>query len=220
LGEDAQLRRRLSLGGEDYDKIGVEEILASTESLPVTILRYPAIYGPGDRQYRFHYFAKRMSDGRGTILLRETESHWRWTHAYAEDAAFATYVAVTKDPPSRIYNVGEALVPTVNERVEQIALVMGWQGRILVVSDDAMPESLLPESRLRNLPNFQRPPDYRQQYALDSGLIRRELGYHEVVSFEEGLRRTISWQLEQAVPIDPQLVDYSREDELIAALGG
>src|SRR5690349_2318913 len=48
LTEDAPLREKLSVHGEDYEKRWVEEVVMSTPELPGTILRYPMIYGKND----------------------------------------------------------------------------------------------------------------------------------------------------------------------------
>ncbi|MBN1142239.1 MAG: dTDP-glucose 4,6-dehydratase [Deltaproteobacteria bacterium] len=39
-------------------------------------------------------------------------------------------------------------------------------------------------------------PGHDRRYAIDAGKIRRELGWQPDTSFEEGLRRTVSWYLE------------------------
>ena len=51
LREDAPLRAELSIHGEEYEKRWVEDRGARRcARLPGTVLRYPAIYGPGDRR--------------------------------------------------------------------------------------------------------------------------------------------------------------------------
>ena len=37
---------------EDYDKIPVEQFAQAQPELPATVLRLPAVYGPGDDQHR------------------------------------------------------------------------------------------------------------------------------------------------------------------------
>jgi nucleoside-diphosphate-sugar epimerase len=46
-----------------------------------TVLRLPAVYGPGDPYRRFHPYIKRMLDLRPVILLDSTQYEWRWTTA-------------------------------------------------------------------------------------------------------------------------------------------
>jgi dTDP-D-glucose 4,6-dehydratase len=61
--------------------------------------------------------------------------------------------------------------------------------------------------------------DARQQYAMSSARIRRELGYREVVEHDESLRRTLAW--ERAHPpetVEPDRFDYTAEDAVLAGL--
>jgi len=61
--------------------------------------------------------------------------------------------------------------------------------------------------------------DLSQQYDVDSSRIRNELGYAEVLRFDEALRRTIEW--ERANPpekIDANDFNYDAEDAVISKL--
>lgn len=83
--------------------------------------------------------------------------HWRWTHVHVDNAA-AAIVAAALAPAAagRVYNVGEETTPTMGERLA----------------------ALPPASRPPATP----PPfDYAQSLALDTGRIRRELGFADVV---------------------------------------
>ena len=220
LTEESPLRQKLGLGGELYDKIGVEAAAREAPELPATIIRYPAVYGPGDQQHRFYYHIKRMADQRPAILLRESEAAFHWPHVYAENAAHAVVLAATRAlATGRMYNVAEAEIPNWHERLQQLARVMGWQGRVVVVPDDTLPEELVPESFLRSVANFQRMPDYQQDYLMDSSRIRAELGYCEILSVDEGLRKTIAW-ISDSPPstTPPHRFDYEAEDRLLESL--
>lgn len=96
-----------------------------------------------------------------------SQPEWRWTHGYVENVAAAAVLASRHPAASnRIYNVGEEATPTVAER-------------------------------LRGLPPDQKPGgsiadyDFTQHLVYDTAPIRRELGYREIVSYSEGLRRTL-----------------------------
>ena len=70
LTEDAPLRTQLhpyraeASGPDDlryrYDKIEAERTATEASPVPVTILRLPMIYGPGDPQHRVHGYLERM----------------------------------------------------------------------------------------------------------------------------------------------------------------
>ena len=80
----------------------------SEPELPGTILRFPMVYGPCDRQHRTFEYLKRMDDGRPVILLDEGQAEWRWTKGYVENLALAVVLAVTDERAAgRIYHVGE-----------------------------------------------------------------------------------------------------------------
>ncbi len=104
LTEDAPLREKLdpyrhaAQGPADplyeYEKILVERAVQGNPKLPGTVLRLPAVYGPGDPLHRTFAYLKRMDDGRQTILLQEGEAQWRFCRACVEDVALAIALAV------------------------------------------------------------------------------------------------------------------------------
>lgn len=192
----------------DYDKILVERIVMSDPNLPGTVLRLPAVYGPGDFQHRLFSYIKRMDDHRPAILLDEAEAEWRWTHGYVENVAEAIALAVTNEQAAgRIYNVGEPYTLTMAEWVRKIGQTIGWEGRIVFA-----PQGRLPEPIRWGI-------NADQDIVVDSTRIRQELGYQEHISPEEALKQTIAW--ERANPpqkIDPKQFDYETEDSILAEL--
>ncbi len=218
LTEEAPLRTRLypywkrSERPHDppnhYEKILAELIYMSEPELPGTILRFPMVYGPRDRQHRTYEYLKRMDDGRPAILLEERQANWRWTKGYVENLALAVVLAVTDERAAgRIYNVGEQETLTWAEWVRAIGRAAGWDGEVVVVPRDRLPEHLVPDENTD------------QDLVVDTTRIREELGYREDVSREEALRRTIAW--ERAYPpgeIGPDRFDYVAEDEILAEL--
>ena len=211
LTEDSPLREKLypyeREGVEDYEKILVERAVMGDQDLSGTVLRLPAVYGPGDYQHRLFEYLKRMDDGRSAILIGEGMASWRWTHGYVEDVALAIALAVTDERAAgRVYNVGEEDPPSWAEWVRGIGRAAGWGGEVAVVPDDRLPEHL--DWGL----------DTEQCWVADTTRIRRELGYREEIPRGEALRRTVEW--ERACPpenVDPGSFDYAAED---AALSG
>ena len=208
LTEDSPLREGLSHAGLDYNKTAVERAIMSDAGLTATILRLPAVHGPGDYQHRLFEYLKRMDDGRPAILLDESFAGWRWARGYVEDVAHAIALAATDDRAAgRVYNVAYEEALTEAEWVRRIARVVGWEGEVIALPGERLPENLRRDAF-----------DFTQQYAVDSGRIRAELGYTEVVPFEEALRRTIEW--ERANPPEKVGVDNFNYDAEDAALGG
>lgn len=222
LTEDSPLREKLSSAGLDYNKTAIERAVLDDPHLPATILRLPATHGPGDDKHRLFPYIKRMDDGRPAILLDEAYAGWRWARGYVEDVAHAIALAVTDERAAgRIYNVAYQETLSEAEWVKAIARVNGSEGSDRPLTPDtqhptsevvALPSAQLPESLRRDM--F----DFSQQYEVDSTRIRRELGYSEIVPFDEALRRTIAW--ERANPpeqILPENFDYAAEDAALAA---
>jgi nucleoside-diphosphate-sugar epimerase len=103
-----------------------------------------------------------------TVYGFRHQPQWRWTHGYVENVAAAIVLAAGHPAASgRIYNVGEASTPTVGERLA------------------CLPPSNIPADESTQF-------DMTQDIAYDTSNIRAELGYAEHVSYEEGLRRTLS----------------------------
>jgi nucleoside-diphosphate-sugar epimerase len=189
----------------NYDKIPVERVVMSDADLPGTVLRLPATYGIGDKQHRLFEYLKRMQDGRSFIMLEEKEAKWRWTHGYVENVADAIVLAITNErAANRIYNVGETNAPTRSEWVRNIGRIVGWNGEILAVPKDKLPEHL------------RSPTGYEHDLEVNTNRIRRELGFEERVSLNEALSKTVAW--ESANPpdeIDAKQFDYAAEDAVI-----
>jgi len=195
LADDAPLRESrypyrnkqgLGIDTAAYDKILVEQTLMAQRELPITILRYPAVWGPGDPQHRFRAWLRRMRTDT-EIPIQEDFAAWRWTHGYVQDVAVAPILAVLTDSAAnRIYNVGEAPTPTMGERIAEMLHAAGWRGRLI-----AAPAAELPESE-------RMPYDFAHHLVIDTSRIRAELGYAEIAPREQALAATIEWELGEA----------------------
>jgi nucleoside-diphosphate-sugar epimerase len=209
LTEESPVRRKAAPDRAparvDFDNVEVEEEVLCDVGFPVTSLRLPATYGPGDAQHRLYEYVRRMDDTRPAILIDERFADWRWARGYVEDVAAAIALAAADERASgRVYNVAQLEAYSETQWARIVADAHGWQGEIL-----ALPPAILPESLHSDL-------DERQEYVVSSGLIRGELGYEERVSLTEGLRRTIEW--ERANPPEGVELDYAAEDEALARL--
>jgi nucleoside-diphosphate-sugar epimerase len=206
IDENGPLRERPSIHGELHDKRWVEQVVLSEPALPATVLRYPAIYGPGS--YRRQEWIKRMLDHRPAILIGAGEARFRFTHSFAQDIGWATALAATQDRAAgRVYNVGERDTPTERQRLEDFARVAGYRGRIV-----EMPDEQLPSGDGLPFPN--------QDWLLDTRRIRGELGFSEISDYEKGIRATIEWQQSHPNPkLDPVSLKYSAEDAVLDRMG-
>ena len=92
---------------------------------------------------------------------------------FVEDYCRAIALTLEKGKTGEIYNVS-AGTPQPNLRI--VKTILQHLGK---------PETLMQYVKDR--------PGHDRRYALDSSKIRRELGWQPLVSFEDGLRRTIDW---------------------------
>jgi nucleoside-diphosphate-sugar epimerase len=188
----------------DYDKIPVEQVAMEAAGLPGTVLRLPAVYGPGDHRAFDHL--KRMDDGRCAILLEEDHARWRWTRGYVDNVAAAIALAVVDDRATgRIYNVGEPDAWTEAEWVRTISQAAGWPGEVVVLPRESMPEHL------------KMPYNFNHHLHGDTSRIRRELGYAEHISRDEAMKRTVEWERACAPQqVDANRFNYAAEDAALA----
>ena len=217
LPEGAPLRRvlypyrGLSSGPEDwryhYEKILAERAVLSDPELEGTVLRLPAVYGPGDPARRLLPYVKRMLDGRPAILLGERQARWRWSHGYVENVAAAIALAATHEAAAgRVYNVGEDEVPTLAERIRRLGQVAAWEGRLVILPEGRLPAHLR-EGSYR----------YEQDLVTETARLRTDLQHEDPVPLEEALRRTIEWErANPPVEPDPARFDYQAEDAALA----
>lgn len=151
---------------------------------------------------------KRMFDRRPAILLDEGTARSRVSHGYAEDVAFGVVLAVTDERAAgRIYNVAEKETLPRAEWLRTIGRVAEWDGEVVTVVKEQLPAHLRHDM------------DTDQHWVVDTSRIRDELGYEEVVPFEEGLRRTIEWERRHPPEkIDPRAFDYAAEHAALERL--
>ncbi len=192
---------------DDYDKIMVERVVMDDPSTPGTVLRLPMVHGAGDNQHRLFPYLKRIDDGRSAILLSEGMAAWHAPRGYVENVADAIALAVTDDRAAgQTYNVGDPDTLPEAEWVRAIRRETGWGGEVVVVPAERLPESMRDGINVA------------QRLAGDTSRIRKELGFVERISRDEGLRRTIEWErANPPSPINPAMFDYAAEDEVLAA---
>ncbi|MDX9690186.1 MAG: dTDP-glucose 4,6-dehydratase [Proteobacteria bacterium] len=103
---------------------------------------------------------------------------------YVDDHAKALYTILTQGQTGEKYNIGGA------QEHRNIDLVTS----ICDILDEMLPESLYRPHR--NLITFVTDrPGHDERYAMDFSKLTRELGWKPETSFDEGLRSTIAWYL-------------------------
>ena len=217
LNEDASLRKKIYPYRDNvkednklynYDKILVERIYMNEPELPCTVLRLPMVYGPGDYQHRLFPYLKRMDDNRPAILLEQGMAKWSSSRGYVEDIANAVVIAIENEKAANcIYNVSEEISQSEAEWIKAIAKAAGWDGKIVVVPKEQAPEFMKPGI------------DTAQHLVVDTTKIRDEIGYKELISQDEALKRTVEWERSHPPEkIDAAMFDYKAEDKFLENL--
>lgn len=155
-----------------------------TYGLPTIVTNCSNNYGP------YHFPEKLVPlmilnalEGKPLPVYGRGENVRDWL--YVDDHAEALLLAVEKGVPGENYNVGGR-----SER-RNIDVVYG----ICDLVDDLAPNHL-GGSRRRLVTFVQDRPGHDQRYAIDASKIERELGWTPAHSFDQGLRKTVAWYLE------------------------
>ena len=218
LTEDSPLRDRLypyremAKGPDElyyhYEKILMERALRAEPELPGTVIRLPMVYGSGDYQHRLAEYLRRMDAGRPAIVLAASLAGWHGLRGYVEDIGRAIALCVTEPAAAdRIYHVADADSLTEADWVRRIGRAAGWQGEVVIVPDERLPEALRPGM------------DCAQDWSIDSGRIRAELGYTEPTPPDEAMARSVAWERANPAPVPADAADRdAAEDQVLASL--
>jgi dTDP-glucose 4,6-dehydratase len=146
-----------------------------TFGLPVLVTRCSNNYGP----YQFPeklipFFVTLLREGKPVPVYGDGMNVRDWIHV--EDHSRAVDAVLRRGRPGEIYNVGGG-----NERtnIEITKLLIAAMGK--------------DETSLKFVPDR---PGHDRRYAIDDAKIRAELGIVPQIPFEEGLRATVRWYID------------------------
>ena len=181
-----------------------ETVLARTSDFPWTVVRPPAIFGPGDHTLRIAAYIQRVADG-GPLLVPQESYERQAGLAWVKDIGFACALAcdLRKDTTRKAYNAAFEGV-SLRNLIEGIAKATGVPARI-----HQMPFAELPADASPYGPD----PHRSAGYVLDRA--RTELGF-EPSSLEDALAETLAWY-RVAHPSHPGYANRAKE---LALAGG
>ena len=162
---------------------------ANTYGVPAVVLRCTNNYGP----YQFPeklipLMIANARDDKPLPVYGDGLQERDWL--FVEDFCRAIALALEKAKVGSIYNVS-AGHPQPN--LKTVRTILSYLGK---------PDSLIQFVKDR--------PGHDRRYALDSSKIQRELGWRPMVAFEEGIRRTIGWYVENT-----SWLDHARSGEYL-----
>jgi len=164
---------------DDYDKIPLEAALMSRPSLGGVVVRLPMVFGPGDRQRRFHWLLGPMLAGEPRVSVDPGWARWRTTYGYVEDIGHALAAAATHPAAAgRVFNVGRRDVGDHRDWIDRFAAALDWEGEVTEARAG-------PKSPLAAL-------DLSYPLIVDSSAFREACGWREPTDFEDALLRTAS----------------------------
>jgi dTDP-glucose 4,6-dehydratase len=102
---------------------------------------------------------------------------------YVEDHARALYLILTRGQPGETYNVGGRNECTNLDVVQTICRIL----------DEIRPEKKPHDRLITFVPDR---PGHDHRYAIDATKLENELGWKAEETFASGIRKTVSWYLE------------------------
>ncbi|MHB9061866.1 MAG: dTDP-glucose 4,6-dehydratase, partial [Desulfobacteria bacterium] len=146
-----------------------------TFGLPVLVTRCSNNYGP----YQFPeklipFFVTLLREGKPVPVYGDGRNVRDWIHV--EDHSRAVDAVLRRGRPGEIYNVGGGNERTNIEITKLLIAAMGKDERSMKFVPDR--------------------PGHDRRYAIDDAKIRAELGVVPRVPFEEGLRATVRWYID------------------------
>lgn len=199
-------------GNYSTGKAAVERALLERSSVPATVIRPCAVYGPGDRQAREWHFVKRALDGREVVMLAY-EGRSRF-HTTSSENLGELIRCCAERPGTRALNSGDPDPPTLLEISRAVAAAVGHEWDEVLLS--GAPEGLgrtpwsVPDSH---------------PFVVDMSAAEREVGYRPVTDYRRGVRAACEWLVEATRGKDwrdvlpsharyyGDLFDYAAEDE-------
>jgi nucleoside-diphosphate-sugar epimerase len=176
-----------------------------------TYLGYPNNYGPRQPGPQDWCVLRRLLDGRGRLVI--ADGGIRMESRIASRNAAAAVLSVVDHPDvagGKRYSASDQNAYTMRQRIE---LMMDHLGATAELVD-------MPFDVAWPCHPFWR--HEREHRLCQSDLIRRELGYEDVVTTEEGLRESFDWLAAHRPEPDGEAerqigdpFDYGREDELM-----
>ena len=143
-----------------------------TYGLPITITNCSNNYGSSQFPEKvIPLFVTNALDDVELPLYASTQNKREWLHV--ADHCRAIELVLERGRVGETYNVGSGVEKTIDEIADAVLELAGKPSSLKTIVPDR--------------------PGHDRRYLLDSGKLRRELGWEPEVGFESGMRDTVEW---------------------------
>ena len=144
-------------------------------NMPITISNCANNYGPYQHPEKLiPLFTTNAIQNLPLTLYRSSHNRREWLHV--EDHCRAVAAVIQRGKIGETYNVGSGVEKSIEEISDFILSVLEKPQRLKTYVPDR--------------------PGHDCRYLLDSGKIARDIGWEPAIKFEDGMRETIQWYLE------------------------
>lgn len=192
----------------------------------LTHVRYPNLYGPRQLAPREWSVIRRLRDGRRRLPVLDAGLTLE-SRSFVRNAAHAVLLCVDQPEVSggQFYNVVDEHTPSDADRIQAMATAMGISDVELVSFPPGLGRPAWYWGIGRSLrwgSDGTPPPTGHLLISMDK--MKEQLGYDDLVGFQEAIEETVTWYLENP-PVpggeeERQLsdrFDYAAEDEFLSA---
>ncbi|RJP62114.1 MAG: NAD-dependent epimerase/dehydratase family protein [Ignavibacteriales bacterium] len=173
-----------------------ELALSYSDKLPITIVRAPAIYG--ERDTEIYLVFRTYKQGLFTLIGFNDK---KLSLIHVIDLVNGLYLAANSEKSNgQIYNIGSDVFYSWPEIAKEIKKSFGRGAltlrlpHFLVYSVAAVAQFFAMFSSKAATFNLEKARDFVQSYwTMDISKAQKELGYNQMVSISEGIKRTIDW---------------------------
>lgn len=181
-----------------------------------THFRYPIVYGPRHIGAPEWGIQRRVRDRRKRLIV-PGGGLTMLSRGYCKNILHAIELALDKPDVSggQIYNICDEELTSTSEWIDKICEILGWEFEKIEIPFDFLP------SGFRAAPTALL---YRYHRVTSIEKVKRELGYRDQVSFDQGMRETLAWYAANPLPPGGEIeanvgdpFDYEYEDHVIDA---
>ncbi len=201
-GESDEIGGAVVWGEYGVEKSQADEFLiAHASKVPVTVLRPPYLYGPGNDNDRETFVWSRVLQGRPVIIPGNGKTCVQFLHV--DDLVSAVHAVMEHRREVAVYNVGADERLMFREWVAMVAGITGASCAGVVAGNHA--------ARWRPREYF---PFRDYACCVEVGLIKRDLGWRAKYGIEEGFRQTFAaYSVEE---LRDRVLNTRVEDQILA----